>query len=126
MGKLSHRTALSTLALIVAAWLIAMALLMNVAGGKAGPGTPLLVLFPPGKPRVEVIHAISRSEGLILRDTALDSAWFVSSFAPNFQTRLREQGAIAVFADLPYFPVILGCLPHNAFARAERQLPPLP
>jgi hypothetical protein len=123
---MSHRTALSALALVVVVWLCAMAFLMNVAGGKAGPGTPLLVLFPPGKPRLEVIHAISRSDGMILRDTALNSAWFVSSLAPGFQARLRAQGAIAVFADLPYFPVILGCVPHNVFARAERQLPPLP
>ncbi len=111
-----HRLALTLFAGVLAAWLIAMMVVMRHAALAPDASGTMLVVFEPGRPEDEIFASLTRANARVVRPAGLSFIWIVSGEEPGLAGRLADEGAIGAYRDLPISPTIAGCF---AFADAK-------
>jgi hypothetical protein len=101
-----HRFALSVFASVIAIWLIAMFAIMRDAALPPSADGTMLVVFEPGTKDDEAFAAITRAEAKPIRKTAFGFIWVVDGNAG----KLKAEGALGSYRDLPISPEIAGCV----------------
>ncbi len=105
----SHKFAVIFFGTVIALWLIAMAVIM-----RAGALTPeatgtMLAVFEPNTPSDKVFASIVNAGGKPIRQTSFGFIWVVNSDEAGLAGRLKENGAIGSYRNLPLSPTIAGC-----------------
>lgn len=116
MGWPGHRAALAFFAAVLAVWLGVMAVVMRDAALPAEAGGTMLAVFEPGTPQDEIFARLTLAEARPIRPTALGFIWIVAGDAPGLAGRLKQQGALGAYRDLPISPTLAGCF---AYADAK-------
>ncbi len=93
-----------------------MALSMRSAALPPEATGKVLAVFPPGTDSDDIFAGLIRAGGKPLRKTWLDFVWVVSSSEPGFAGRLKAEGAIGTYAEMPITPQLAGCF---AYADAK-------
>ncbi len=104
-----HRLALTLFFAVLGIWLAVMAAVMRVAALPPEATGPMLVVFEPGTPEDQLFASLVKAGALPVRATAFGFIWVVAGDEPGLAGRLREQGAIGAYAELPLSPSIAGC-----------------
>jgi len=116
MKLAGHRLALVLFAGVIVVWLIGMAVVMRHAALPPDASGTMLAVFEPGTPEDEVFAALTRADARIVKPSGLGFIWVVSSQQPGLAGKLRREGALGAYRELPVSPVIAGCF---AFADAK-------
>ena len=116
MRRSGHRLALALFAGVIAIWLAGMAVVMRHAALPPEASGTMLAVFEPGTPEDEVFASLTRADARIVKPSGLGFIWVVASDQPGLAGRLRREGALGAYRDLPLSPVIAGCF---AFADAK-------
>lgn len=104
-----HRLALWLFAAVLGAWIVVMAALMRAGALPPEATGTMLAVFQPGTPPDRIFASLTRAEARIVRPSAFGFIWVVSGDAPGLAGRLRENGALGAYRDLPVSPTIAGC-----------------
>ncbi len=101
----AHRTALVLLATVLLVWIVLVGLVLE----RARPDGPSLVaVFQPGTTPPAVMAAVTRADGVLVRETWWPWAFVVHGDDPAFGERLRTQGAVFVLPGGPFRLTMLG------------------
>jgi hypothetical protein len=111
-----HKFALAAFSSIIITWLFAMALIMRAGALQAGASGTMLTVFNPNTPQDKIFAAIVNAGAKPIRETSFGFIWVVSGDEPGLSGRLRNEGAIGNYRNLPLSPTIAGCF---AFADAK-------
>jgi hypothetical protein len=117
-GFPGHRLALALFAGVLILWLVVMAVLMRAGALLPEASGLMLAVFEPGTPPDAVFASLVAAEARPVRSTAFGFIWVVAGDTPGLAGRLKEQGAIGAYRDLPISPTIAGCF---ALADAKAQ-----
>jgi hypothetical protein len=116
-----HRLAAAIFAGIVAVWAAGMAVVVNASSVADVQAGTVVTVFSPADERA-AMAAIRSAGGLIVANPAAGT-WVVHAEEEGFAARLRDQGALGVFAKLPVaLPGAAGCffLPRGQHALFTR------
>ena len=117
MAAAGHRLALGLFAGVILLWLAIMAVVMRHAALPADAAGPMLVVFEPGTDADEAFTRLVAAGATPVGPTAFGFIWMVSGGEPGLAGRLRDQGALGAYAELPLSPTVAGC-----FAYADAKL----
>jgi hypothetical protein len=120
-----HRLALAIGAGVVIAWLAAMAAIVRISALPPEAPGPLLAVFEPGVKADTIFNAIAMAGGKPVRPTWLPFVWSVAGDDPGLAGRLRGNGAIGTYAELPFALTLGGCMTY-ADAKVSELLTPRP
>ena len=109
MGWPGHRFAIGFFAAMIALWLAVMAVVMRQAALPPEASGPMLVVFEPGTAEDAIFARLVAAGAKPLGPTAFGFIWMATGDAPGLAGRLRQQGAIGAYAELPLSPSIAGC-----------------
>lgn len=101
-----------------AVWAGAMLLAMRDAALPGEAEGTVMAVFPPGLSQERILARVVKAEGRPLRTLWPSNVWIVNGANAGFVSRLKSQGALAVYGELPMGPVLAGC-----FAYVDSQLP---
>jgi hypothetical protein len=97
-----HRFALKLLAWIAGIWLIALALVFEAAALPPEASGTVIVLFPLGTSAPEAVAASAAAGAKLVSASWFDNMLVVADEAPGLAARLRQAGAIEVFANMRF------------------------
>ncbi len=104
-----HRLALRLGGVVIAVFLIGMGYALNAAAlGNNAIGV-MLVVFNPVDAQENVIKAIFTSGARPVRPVFSSFVWIVFTDQEGSVGRMKQQGAIAAFDELPLTPTFAGC-----------------
>ncbi|MDE2445454.1 MAG: hypothetical protein KGO94_04690 [Alphaproteobacteria bacterium] len=105
----SHKFALIFFTTVIAIWLITMAMIVR-AGALSDEATgTMLAVFEPSTSSDQVFANITKAGAKPIRQTSFGFIWVVSADEPGLAGRLRANGAIGSYRNLPLSPTIAGC-----------------
>jgi len=104
-----HRLAIALFVSVVLVWLAVMAVVMRAAALPSDASGTMLAVFEPGTTEDEIFSRLTRAEAQPVRPTAFGFIWIVNGASPGLVARLKEQGAIGAYRELPISPTIAGC-----------------
>lgn len=116
MGWPGHRLAIALFAAVVLLWLAAMAAVMRDAALPPEASGTMLAVFDPGTPQDKIFAALTRADARVIRPAALGFIWIVAGDTPGLAGRLRREGALGAYRELPISPTLAGCF---AYADAK-------
>ena len=116
MKLTGHRLALALFLGVIALWLVGMAVVMRHAALPPEASGTMLAVFEPGTSEDDAFASLTRADARIVKPSGLSFIWVVSSDEPGLAGRLRREGALGAYRELPVSPVIAGCF---AFADAK-------
>ena len=116
MALPGHRLALGLFLGVLVLWLAGMAVVMRHAALPPEASGTMLAVFEPGTPGDAIFASLTRAEARIVKQSGLPFVWVVSADEPGLAGRLKQQGALGAYRELPVSPVIAGCF---AFADAK-------
>jgi hypothetical protein len=105
----SHKFALMFFTSVIALWLIAMAIIMRAGALTPEASGTMLAVFEPATPSDKVFAAIVNAGAKPIRQTSFGFIWVVTSDEIGLSGRLKENGAIGSYRNLPLSPTIAGC-----------------
>jgi hypothetical protein len=105
----SHRFAVLLLTSVLVIWAIAMVLLLRASTLPPEAAGEMLAVFEPGVSQDEAFAAITRAQGQPIKSTAFDFIWVVAGETLGLAGRLKQEGAIGTYRELPLNPTIAGC-----------------
>jgi hypothetical protein len=111
-----HRLALTLGIAVLLAWLLAMSLVVRAAALEPEATGKVLAVFEPGTPEDVIFAKLLAAGGKPLRGTWLPFVWVVVGEEGGFAGRLKQQGAMGAYGELPFAPAVAGCL---AYADAK-------
>lgn len=104
-----HRLAVLLFAGVLLVWLIGMAIVIRHAALPTEASGPMLAVFEPGMAEEDMFARLARAEARILKQSGLPFIWVVSGDEPGLAGRLKSEGALGAYRELPVSPVIAGC-----------------
>ncbi len=113
----SHKFALMFFTAVILLWLLAMAIIMRAGALTPDASGTMLAVFEPNTPSEKVFASIVNAGGKPIRQTSFGFIWVVSSDEIGLAGRLKENGAIGSYRNLPLSPTIAGC-----FALADAKI----
>ena len=114
-----HGFALSLAAGVLAVWLGAMVVVMRAAALPPEATGPMLAVFEPGTPEDEIFASLLRAEARPIRGTWLGFVWVVTSDEPGLVAKLKANGALGAYAEMPFSPTLAGCFAYADSKMAE-------
>lgn len=111
-----HRAALGVFAGIVVAWIAIMAVVMRDAALPPEATGTMLAVFNPGTPQDQIFASLTRADARPVRPAAFGFIWIVAGDTPGLAGRLKREGALGAYRDLPISPTLAGCF---AYADAK-------
>jgi len=116
MSLSGHKFALSFFGAVLLAWVLVMFILIrNAALPPEATGT-MLAVFDPKVSETEALAMIANAHAKIVKQSGLTFAWIVSAEEPGLAGRLKANGALGAYRELPIPVELAGCL---AFADAK-------
>lgn len=115
----SHSLALGLAGGILVAWIAVMMLLMRQAALQDDATGPMLAVFEPGTSSDDIFTHLIRADARPIRDTWLGFVWVVAGDEPGLAGRLRREGAVGVYAEMPFSPTLAGCFAYADGKAAE-------
>lgn len=109
MARLGHGLALWLAAAVLAASLIAMMAAVRAAALPPEASGKMLVVFQPGIAEDEIFARVVQAGGAPVRQTWLPFVWVVAADAPGFAGRIKAEGALGAYGELPFSPQLAGC-----------------
>ena len=110
MNTPGHKFALAFFASVIVAWLALMFVLVRNAALPAEASGTMLAVFEPSISEAAAVNAISAAGRNVVKQSGLAFAWVVQSDEPGLAGRMRAQGAIGVYRELPISPALMGCI----------------
>lgn len=104
-----HRLALMLFMGVLLVWLIGMAVVIRHAALPAEASGPMLAVFEPGMAEEDIFARLTRAEARIVKQSGLPFIWVVAGDEPGLAGRLKAEGALGAYRELPVSPVIAGC-----------------
>lgn len=92
-----------------------MAVVMRAAALTPEASGTMLAVFDPGTSEGDIFARLTRADARPVRPTAFGFIWIVAG-GPGLAGRLKQQGAIGAYRELPISPTIAGCF---AFADSK-------
>ncbi|PWC31423.1 hypothetical protein [Azospirillum sp. TSO35-2] len=108
-SPISHGLAAALFAGVLAVWMALMGLSLQRAALPESTDGMMLAVFRPGTSDAEALGAMVRAGGEPVRSTWLGFAWVARGLEPGFVGRLKAEGALAAFGELPVGPTLGGC-----------------
>ena len=105
-----HRFALAFFGVVIVAWLVLMVVLVRNAALPAEASGTMLAVFEPSISEPAAVSAITAAGGNVVKQSGLAFAWVVQSDEKGLAGRMRSQGAIGVYRELPISPALMGCI----------------
>ena len=105
-----HKFAFAFFGGVIVAWLVLMFVLVRNAALPAEASGTMLAVFEPSISEAAAVNAISAAGGNVVKKSGLAFAWVVQSDEPGLAGRMRAQGAIGVYHELPISPALMGCI----------------
>ena len=109
MGYPSHKFAITFFSVVICAWLIIMSLIMRAGALTAEASGTMLAVFDPHTTSDQAFAAIVNAGGRPIRQTSFGFIWVVTAEEPGLSGRLKTNGAIGSYRNLPLSPTIAGC-----------------
>lgn len=116
MSMPGHKFALAAFTTIIAIWFVVMAIIMRAGALPAEASGTMLAVFNPGTPQDKIFAALVNAGAKPIRETSFGFIWVVSGDQTGLSGRLRANGAIGNYRNLPLSPTIAGCF---AYADAK-------
>ena len=113
----SHKFALIFFTSVITLWLIAMAIIMRAGALNPEATGTMLAVFEPNASSDKVFASIVNAGGKPIRQTSFGFIWVVTSDEPGLAGKLKQNGAIGSYRNLPLSPTIAGC-----FALADAKI----
>ena len=101
--------AIAFFAVVLAVWAGMMGVSLRQAALPEETDGLMLAVFHPGTSENDAFNAMVRAGGEPVRSTWLGFAWVARGLEPGFVGRLKAEGAIAAFGELPVGPTLGGC-----------------
>jgi hypothetical protein len=111
-----HRLAVILFISVIAVWIAVMAVLMRQAALEPEASGTMLAVFDPGTAQDDIFARLTRADAQPVRPTAFGFIWIVAGNRPGLAGRLKQEGAVGAYRELPISPTIAGCF---AFADAK-------
>jgi hypothetical protein len=105
-----HRFALTFFASVIAIWLVVMFVLMRKSALPDDATGTMLVVFDPGTPKDLALVAIVNAGAKPIRETAFGFIWVVNGSEAGLSGRLKSNGALGAYRELPINASIAGCV----------------
>jgi len=109
MPRSGHRLAIALFISVIAVWLAVMAVVMRAAALAPEASGTMLAVFDPGTPEDDIFARLTRADARPVRPTAFGFIWIVAGDRAGLAGRLKQQGAIGAYRELPISPTIAGC-----------------
>ena len=109
MPRSGHRLAIALFISVIAVWLAIMAIVMRAAALAPEASGTMLAVFDPGTPEDDIFARLTRADARPVRPTAFGFIWIVAGDRAGLAGRLKQQGAIGAYRELPISPTIAGC-----------------
>jgi hypothetical protein len=106
MNAPGHRFAFLLFGGVLLVWLIVMFAIMRDAALAPSANGIMLVVFEPGIEDDIAFAAITRADATPIRKTSFGFIWVVNGNAG----KLKVEGALGSYRDLPISPEIAGCV----------------
>jgi hypothetical protein len=97
-----HRLALKLLAWILGLWLLGLALLFEAAALPREARGTVIVLYPPGTKTAQSVAASTAAGAQLVSPSWFENMLVVADARPGLAGRLKDQGALAVFANMSF------------------------
>jgi hypothetical protein len=110
MPKLGHRLAFGLFVSVLIVWLVVMAMVMRHASLPAEATGPMIAVFEPGTPADDIFAKLTQAGAKPVRATAFDFIWVVAGDEAGMAGRLKDQGAVGAYRELPFSPTLAGCI----------------
>ena len=94
-----------------------MAMIMRAGALDPEATGTMLTVFEPNTPSDTVFASIVNAGGKPIRQTSFGFIWVVTSDEPGLAGKLKQNGAIGSYRNLPLSPTIAGC-----FALADAKI----
>ncbi|MCB2054365.1 MAG: hypothetical protein KDE35_09000 [Geminicoccaceae bacterium] len=94
---------------VLLVWSAVVLLVLATSGLDEDEQGTMLAAFAPGTPDVAVMTRVIEAGGSVVRQTALPSLWVVHGDDAGFVGRLRSNGALAAYRELPLDVPLAGC-----------------
>ncbi|RJF82147.1 hypothetical protein D3877_18985 [Azospirillum cavernae] len=104
-----HGLAIAFFAVVLAVWAAVMAASLRQAALPDDTDGLMLAVFHPGASEDDAFRAMVAAGGEPVRSTWLGFAYVARGREPGFVGRLKAQGALAAFGELPVGPTLGGC-----------------
>lgn len=99
-GTADHRFVVKLLAWTVGIWLIALGLLFEAAALPPEASGTVIVLFPLSNRAAESVAASAAAGAKLVSASWFENVLVVADETPGLAGRLKEQGALEVFANM--------------------------
>jgi hypothetical protein len=109
MSSSGHRLALGLALSVLLVGLLAMAVAIRSAALPPEASGKMLAVFEPGSEEDEVFARIVSAGAKPVRKTWLPFVWVVEGAERGLAGRLKKEGALGSYAELPFSPQIAGC-----------------
>ena len=106
---IGHGLAMALLGGILLVWAGLTGLSLQRAALPDRTDGMMLAVFSPGTSDADAMAAMVRAGGEPVRSTWLGFAWVARGPEPGFVGRLKAEGALAAFGELPVGPTLGGC-----------------
>lgn len=106
-----HRVALWLFGTVLAVWLAGMAVALRDAALPDAAEGKVLAVFPLDMADGAAFDAVIRAGGRPVRKTWAGFAWVAQGEGEGFVGRLRDEGAVTAFGEIPVVgPALGGCM----------------
>lgn len=106
---IGHGLAAALFGGVLLVWAGLMGLSLQRAALPDATDGMMLAVFSPGTSDAEAMAAMVRAGGEPVRSTWLGFAWVARGTEPGFVGRLKAEGALGAFGELPVGPTLGGC-----------------
>lgn len=114
-----HSLAGTLAVVVVLVWLLIMATVVRSAALQPEASGTMLAVFEPGTSQDMIFEKLIAAGGRPVRATWLPFVWVVSGDEQGFAGRLRNEGAMGAYGELPFAPAVAGCLAYADAKMAE-------
>ena len=101
---------------IIIVWLMVMMMLVRASALAPEATGTMLAVFEPKTTSDQAFAAIANSGGKPIRQSSFSFIWVVSGDEAGLAGKLKANGAIGAYRELPISPMIAGCF---AYADAK-------
>jgi hypothetical protein len=105
-----HRFAFGLFAGVLIAWLGAMVILMRHSALPDEASGKMIVVFDPGITSEQAFKVITNAGANPIRVSDFNFIWIAQSDVAGTAGRLKQNGALGAYRELPLSPVIAGCV----------------
>ncbi len=109
MNAGSHKFALVFFGTVLLVWFVGMALFVRHSALPPDASGTMLAVFEPSTSQEEALAAIIKAGGNVVKKSGLDFVWVVQSEEAGLAGKLKANGALGAYRELPISPALAGC-----------------